>query len=131
MKLIKGLLAIAIFSVIAVSCNDAKKGEESNKKEAVETVKKSTDNTVVTGKASDSEMEMASSTMAKCEGNCAKDGKSCDGSCKKEMTHNCAKDAACMKSGACDGSCKEAKMHTCPKDAACMKSGKCDGSCKA
>ena len=69
--------------------------------------------------------------MAKCDGNCAKDGKSCEESCKKEMVHSCAKDAACMKNGKCDGSCKEMKAHKCSADNECMKSGKCDGSCKA
>lgn len=36
MKLIKGLFAIAIVSLIAVSCNDTKKGAEKDLKEAVE-----------------------------------------------------------------------------------------------
>ena len=124
MKLIKGILAIAIISVIAVSCNETKKGAEKDLKQAVEKVEKSTDKVVESGK----EIAIA---MSECDGNCVKDGKSCDGSCKKEMAHTCAKDAACMKSGTCDGSCKEMKAHKCAEDAACMKSGKCDGSCKA
>ena len=39
MKLLKSLLAIAIVSLIAVSCNDTKKGAEKDLKEAVEATK--------------------------------------------------------------------------------------------
>ena len=132
MKLIKGILAFAIISVIAVSCNDTKKGAEKDLKQAVEKVEKSADKVVdASQEVVESGKEMASMAMAKCDGNCAKDGKSCDDSCKKEMAQGCAKDAACMKSGKCDGSCKKMEDHKCAKDAACMKSGKCDGSCKA
>jgi len=132
MKLIKGFIAIAIISVIAVSCNETKKGAEKDLKDAVEKVENSVEKVSdATVGAIDSAKEIAEVAMAKCDGNCAKDGKSCDESCKKEMVHSCAKDAACMKSGKCDGSCKEMKAHKCSADSECMKSGKCDGSCKA
>ena len=132
MKLLKGLLAIAIISIIAVSCDDTKKGAEKDLKQAVEKVENTTDKVVdATNEVVESGKEMADMAMAKCEGNCSKDGKSCDGSCKEKMAHACAKDAACMKSGKCDGSCKEKTAHKCASDSKCMTSGTCDGSCKA
>ena len=46
MKLLKSLLAIAIVSLIAVSCNETKKGAEKDLKEAVEATKEVADDAV-------------------------------------------------------------------------------------
>lgn len=59
MKLLKSLLAIAIVSLIAVSCNGTKKGAEKNIKEAVEVTKEVADDTV---EATKEEVEPAAET---------------------------------------------------------------------
>ena len=98
MKLIKGLLAIAMISLIAVSCNETKKDVEKDNQEKVEIAKqevnaaaktveadaeKAIDSTKTEAEeAIDSTKAMAEGMSKKCEGKCSKDGKSCDGSCK-------------------------------------------------
>ena len=60
MKLLKSLLAIAIVSLIAVSCNDTKKGAEKDLKEAVEATKEVADEAVeATKEAAESVAETA------------------------------------------------------------------------
>ena len=60
MKLLKSLLAIAIVSLIAVSCNDTKKGAEKDLKEAVEATKEAADDAVeATKEAAESVAETA------------------------------------------------------------------------
>ena len=94
MKLIKGLLAIAIFSLFAVSCNETKKGLEKDAQENVEVVKHAANDAIeeadITAEAVESDAEkvidsaktMAEGKTKKCEAKCTNDGKSCDGSCK-------------------------------------------------
>lgn len=43
MKLLKGFLAIALISMIVVSCSETKKGAEKDLKEAIEQVEQSTE----------------------------------------------------------------------------------------
>jgi len=94
MKLIKGLLVIAVLSLIIVSCNETKKDIQKDSQENVELVKDAENSTeeeagktaevveVDAGKVLDSTKAMADGETKKCEGKCSEDGKSCDGSCK-------------------------------------------------
>ena len=95
MKLIKGLLVIALLSVIVVSCNETKKGVQKDSQENVEVVMDAVNETEDAGRTAevieievdaekviDSSNSMTESTSKKCEGKCSKEGKSCDGSCK-------------------------------------------------
>lgn len=58
MKLFKGLIVIAIVSLIAISCNDTKKGAEKDLEEAVETVEDATDEAVDATKEADAAKEV-------------------------------------------------------------------------
>ncbi len=63
MKLLKSLLAIAIISLIAVSCNETKKGAEKDLKEAVEVTKEVADDAVEAAKdATESVVESVEET---------------------------------------------------------------------
>lgn len=60
MKLVKGFLAIALISIIAVSCTEAKKGAEKDIKDAVESVSDAADKAVnATKDAADATKEAA------------------------------------------------------------------------
>ena len=87
MKLIKGLLVIAVMSVLTLSCDQAKKETATDAVEtAVEASSDAADATAESAeqaidsvsadaeKALDSTKVMDDSTMIKCEGTCAKDG---------------------------------------------------------
>ena len=100
MKLFKGLLAIAIVSLVAISCNETKKEAQNNTQETVET---SADKTNEVGKVLAE--TSVSNTKKNCAKECSKDSKTGDGNCKSKSAKECSKDNECMKSGACDGSC--------------------------
>ena len=98
MKLIKGFLAIAIISLVAISCKETKKEVSDESVDVIEVtdevVTESMDanasdaESVIDStsteleKEADSTKTMAEGMAKKCEGKCSKDGKSCDGSCK-------------------------------------------------
>ena len=99
MKLIKGILVIAVMSALTFSCDQAKKesatdaietaaeATEEAAVEAVEAVEETAEQVIdsVSAQAEkviDSAQAMAEGVAKKCEGKCSKDGKSCDGSCK-------------------------------------------------
>ncbi|PHR68953.1 MAG: hypothetical protein COA67_11790 [Lutibacter sp.] len=111
MKLLKGILTIALISVIAVSCKDAKKDVDAVK-DGVE---------VVEGDAKDAD----AATAHKCDATCKKDGctygekadHKCDESCKKD---------GCKAGEKCDTKCGEADC----KGEACLKCAEKKAECK-
>ncbi|MCF6280340.1 MAG: hypothetical protein L3J14_08340 [Flavobacteriaceae bacterium] len=118
MKLLKGILTIALISVIAVSCKDAKKDVDAVK-DGVE---------VVTGDAKDAS---ADTVVHKCDASCKengcshgkKDGQKCDENCKKKCC------TAKMK-----GECKAADMKCGEADCkgeGCLKCVAKKAECKA
>lgn len=114
MKLLKGILAIALISVIAVSCKDAKKDVDAVK-DGVE---------VIADDVKDATAEVAHVCDAKCKENgCTAKAHKCDENCKKD---GCT---AKMK-----GECKAADMkcgETDCKGEGCLKCAAKKAECKA
>lgn len=120
MKLLKGILAIVLFSVFTISCNDAK--ATPSEEVATETVKGSTESKKACCAEKGKDAKECSGEDKKA---CSADAKSCKGDCKKG---SCTDKESCGDKGtkSCGADCKK-ETKTCEsgsKKACCADKNK-------